>query len=32
LALFHHHDLVGVFDGVEAVRDDQRGAVLHQLV
>jgi hypothetical protein len=32
LALFHHHDLVGVFDGRQAVRDDQGGSVLHQVV
>ena len=29
-ALLHDDDAVGVFDGGQAVRDDQRGAVLHQ--
>ena len=32
LAFLQHHDLVGVADGAKAVRDHDRGAVLHHLV
>ena len=32
LAVFQHHDGVGVSDGGEAVGDDEGGAVLHQVV
>lgn len=31
-SILQHHDLVRILDGRGAVRDDERGAALHQLV
>lgn len=29
-AFIHHHDDIGILDGGQSVRDDQRGTILHQ--